>query len=110
MIRDPEKLRDLEGKARDRATLGAEQLFNYCAGWGVTDNAPEDAIEELAELGFRMDTARLARINWIRYSLLEDEKEAGKLMGAVMTFSSRGWIARDEEASDEEASDKEKTE
>jgi len=107
-LQNPEGLRDLTGKRAEKALLGIEQLFNYCAGWGVTDDAPEDAVEELAELGFRVDTARLARINWLRYLVIEDEEEAGELVGAVLTFSSRGWIARDEKVGEQE--DEETTE
>lgn len=106
-LRDPKRLRNLEGQEKDRATQAANQLFNYCVGWGVTDDPPEEAVEELAETGFRVDTARLARINWIHYLLLEDEEEGGELIGAVLAYSSRNWLARDEEASDEEASDEE---
>ena len=101
-LRDPKRLRNLEGKARDQATQGANQLFNYCAGWGVTDDAPEEAIAELGEMGFRVDTVRLARINWIRYLLLEDEVEGGELIGAVIAYSSKNWLAQDEEAEEQE--------
>ena len=97
-LQDPERLRKLTGKALERAIRGIEQLFNYCAGWGVTDDAPEEAVVELGEMGFNVDTARLARINWIRYLLVEDETEAGELVGAVLTFSSQDWMARDEES------------
>lgn len=101
-LQDPGRLRNLEGKARDQATQGANQLFNYCAGWGVTDVAPEEAVAELAEMGFNVSTTRLARINWIRYLLLEDEEEGGELVGAVLTYSSKDWLARDLEGAIEE--------
>ena len=109
-LQDPERLRKLTGKALERATQGIEQLFNYCAGWGVTDEAPEDAIEELAELGFHMDTVRLARINWIRYLLLEDEEEGGELVGAVLAYSSKDWLARDAKIEEVEKTEEAETE
>jgi hypothetical protein len=101
-LQDPKRLRKLTGKERDRATQGLDQLFNYCAGWGVTDDPPEEAIEELAEMGFQVNTARLARINWIRYLLVEDETEAGGLVGAVLTYSSKDWLAQDAEIEEAE--------
>ena len=101
-LQDPERLRDLEGEALARATRGIEQLFNYCAGWGVTDEAPAEAIEELTEMGFNVGTARLARINWIRYLLVEDEIEAGEIVGAVLTYSSKDWLAQDGEIEEQE--------
>lgn len=101
-LQDPERLRNLEGKEKDLATRGIEQLFNYCAGWGVTDDAPEEAVAELAEMGFNISTVRLARINWIRYLLVEDETEGGELVGAVLTYSSKGWLAQDEEVEEQE--------
>jgi len=101
-LRDPERLRKLTGKAMDQATQGVEQLFNYCAGWGVEDDAPEEAIAELTEMGFRVNTVRLARINWIRYLLLEDENEGGEFVGAVLTYSSKDWLAKDEETEGQE--------
>jgi hypothetical protein len=101
-LQDPERLRKLTGKAMERATQGIEQLFNYCAGWGVIDEAPEEAVAELGEMGFRVDTVRLARINWIRYLLVEDETEGGELVGAVLTYSSKDWLAQDEEIEEQE--------
>lgn len=109
-LQNPEDLRDLTGKRAEQAVLGIEQLFNYCAGWGVTDDAPQEAIEELAEMRFRVDTARLARISWIRYSLLEDEDEAGELVGAILAFSSKGWMVQGEGIEESKAEAKTKAE
>lgn len=83
----PEQLLDLQGRAAERAVEATEQLFNYCAGWGVTDNPPTEAVEELAELGFRVNTPRLARINWLRYLLLEGDEEMGQLISSVLALS-----------------------
>jgi len=63
-----------------------EQLFNYCAGWGVMDKVPESAIEDLRAIGCDTSTPRLARINWLRFiELSEDEIDI--LIGHVMALS-----------------------
>lgn len=63
-----------------------EQLFNYCAGWGVTDDPPESAMTDLQTIGCDASTPRLARVNWLRFVEL-DEDEADLLIGRVMALS-----------------------
>ena len=67
-----------------------ERLFNYCVGWGVTDNPTEAEVRELVKLKFLDDpTPNAARVAWVRY-LLIDEDEAGPLIGFVMTLTFAG--------------------
>jgi len=84
LFEHPEELINLEGRAMERAIEATQQLFNYCAGWGVKNDPPEEAIEELEEIGFRVNTPRLARINWLRYLCLDGDEEMGSLISAVM--------------------------
>lgn len=63
-----------------------EQLFNYCAGWGVTDDPPASAMKDLETIGCDVSTPRLARVNWLRFvELCEDEVDM--LIGHVMALS-----------------------
>ena len=97
-----EYLRGLKGNAAARADEASIQLFNYCVGWGIKDNPAQEEIEELETLGFRARTPRIARVNWLRFMLLEDDEEAGRLEGAILTHSALCWakieIAMEEEA------------
>jgi hypothetical protein len=69
-----------------RAANLTEQLFNYCAGWGVTDDPPESALADLRAIGCDVSTPKLARINWLRFVELEED-EADLLIGHVMALS-----------------------
>jgi len=86
-----EYLRGLKGNAAARADEASIQLFNYCVGWGVKDDPAQEESEELMALGFRADTPRLARVSWLRFLLLKDDEEAGRLEGAILTHSALCW-------------------
>ena len=80
----------VEGKSASelmRVSGAATRLFNYCIGWGVRNDPPDDSLHELDALGFGTDTPRVARVNWLRYIELTDEDEAGDLVGAVLTVT-----------------------
>ena len=83
---NPESIKKLKGRPALRAMGSVDQLFNYCAGFGVTDDPTEDELDELAEMGWRVDKPHLARVSWLRF-MLKDDEEAGQLMGAVMTLT-----------------------
>lgn len=102
VLDDPDGIRKLKGRARDRAAGAVDQLFNYCAGFGVTTDPTEEELDELAELGFRVDKPHLARVSWLRL-LLEDDEEAGELFGAVLLLTVNGMKA--EEPEDEPVTD-----
>lgn len=63
-----------------------EQLFNYCAGWGVTDNPPASALKDLQAIGCDISTPRIARVNWLRFIELAED-EADTFIGHVMALS-----------------------
>lgn len=84
-IRDPNSILQLGGTAQMQALQATEQLFSYCAGWGVEDLPSDDEVELLRGMGFSVEQSHLARANWLRFLLLEDDEEAGALIGAVMT-------------------------
>jgi hypothetical protein len=83
----PERLLEASGKAQMKALEATERLFTYLAGWGVEDDPPEDDLETLAELGYPADKSHLARANWLRYLLLENDDEVSDLIAAVMTLT-----------------------
>lgn len=66
-----------------------EPLFNYCIGWGVQDDPPVEALNDLKALGVNVSTPRLARIKWLRILEL-DQDELGKVMGRVLAISLKG--------------------
>ena len=96
VLDDPKGIEKLTGAARFRALDAVDQIFNYCAGFGVVDDPTEEELDELAELGFRVDKPPLARVSWLRL-LLDDDDEAGELMGAVMVLTLRGVEPEEEE-------------
>ena len=67
-----------------RVVAAFQQLFNYCLGWCITTNPPQEAVEELDELGFGGRSERARRINWLRYLVLQDENEAMEVLGLAM--------------------------
>jgi len=71
-----------------RANEGAVRLFNYCVWKGVENNPTPSEKAELRMMGFLpVDTAGLARVNWLRYIQMENSDEAASLVGAVMTYA-----------------------
>ena len=94
---NPDGLRKLTGKRMGQALQSTEVLFNYCAAWGVKDDPPEEAMEELEALGLPTGSARQARANWLRLELSDDD-EMGELIGLVMALS----VPQDEEPDKQE--------
>lgn len=80
---DPSQLLVLEGDERDVANEVIEQLWTYCAGWGVENELTPETIEEMETLGLGMRSPRLTRASWIRNLLLEDAVEAWSLVYAI---------------------------
>lgn len=76
----------LSFEEKSRAASLTEQLFNYCAGWGVTDKPPQSALEDLQAIGCDTSTPRRARINWLRFVEMEED-EVDPLIGQVMALS-----------------------
>ena len=89
MFEHPEALLELEGKARGRAIEATEKLYNYVAGWGVTDDPPDEALAELEAIGLDVGNERRARADWLRFLEIVDDEEMGELIGAVMILSQR---------------------
>jgi len=85
LLDEPEQLLTLSGKAQFEALEATERLFTYLAGWGVEDDPPAEDLKTLAELSFPVDKEHLARANWLRYLVLEDDDETSSLIAAVMT-------------------------
>ena len=99
-LTDPDSITRLTGRAQMQALRATEQLFSYCAGWGVKDDPPDDALGNLEALGCNVDHPRLARADWLRFFEIEDDDEAGDLIAAVMTLTQE--MAMEPEAEPEE--------
>ena len=72
-----------------RINSGITRLFNYCLGWGIENSPTEEERSELEAMGFNMHLPRIARVNWLRYTQLEDTEEAGQLIGMIMALAFR---------------------
>lgn len=80
---DPARLLALEGDERNGANEIIEQLWTYCAGWGVEDELTPEADEEMKALGLSTKSPRLTKASWIRNLLLEDAVEAWSLVYTI---------------------------
>ena len=87
-LNDPDSLTKVsEEQALDMAEA-TDQLFNFCAGWGVSDDPSENELAELEGMGFvEAGQPHLARANWLRFAVLEDDGEFSDLIAAVMTLT-----------------------
>ena len=56
-------------------------------GWGVENSPSEEKCAELEAMGFDMHLPKIARVNWLRYTQLEDTEEAGLLVGTIMALA-----------------------
>ena len=89
-LNDPDKLLKLEGEQALDMVEATDQLFNFCAGWGVSDDPPAEALAELEEMGFvKPGQPHLARANWLRFIVLEDDEEFSELIAGVMALATR---------------------
>jgi len=89
LLVNPERLRDLDDAGKVRAAGVLEQLFTYLVGWGVRDDPPTDALDELAELGLLAKSKQTTRANWVRFLLLEDDDEMATIIGATLTVAAQ---------------------
>ena len=89
LLINPERLRDLDDAGKVRAAGVLEQLFTYLVGWGVKDDPPTDALDELAELGLLAKSKQTTRANWVRFLLLEDDDEMAAVIGATLTVAAQ---------------------
>jgi len=63
------------------------QLYTYCAGWGVK-NSPNGETSELSELlGVDKDKPHLRRASWVLHELCQGDEDHARLLAAVMTYT-----------------------
>lgn len=87
-LNDPDSLLKLDDDKALDMVEATDQLFNFCAGWGVTDVPPAEALAELEAMGFvEPGQPHLARANWLRFMVLENDEEFSDLIAAVMTLA-----------------------
>jgi len=87
-LNDPDKLLQVNGEQALDLADATDQLFNFCAGWGVSDDPPPDELDELIEMYLAgADKPHLARANWLRFVVLEDDDEIAELIGKVMILT-----------------------
>lgn len=79
------------GADLQRAIEASEQLYNYCAGWGVTDDPDSRELAEIDDLGFDVERPHIARAHWLRLFVLRDDEETSALIAAVLAHSVRTW-------------------
>ncbi len=89
LLVNPERLRSLDDEGKVRAAGVLEQLFTYLVGWGVKDDPPTDALDELSELGLLAKSKQTTRANWVRFLLLEDDDEMATIIGATLTVAAQ---------------------
>ncbi|MBU1743222.1 MAG: hypothetical protein KKC37_16935 [Proteobacteria bacterium] len=70
------------------AMPAANRMITYCAGWGVENDPPQSALDTLAALGKPVDLPEIARANWLRYMVLDNE-ECSELIRVVMAETFR---------------------
>ena len=98
-LSDPDKLLKVEGDQALDMAEATDQLFNFCAGWGVSDDPPVEALAELEEMGLvKPGQPHLARANWLRFVALANDDEISSLIGVVMALSSKQEQAGAEES------------
>lgn len=74
--------------ATEKVEVGqsSHRLFNYVCGYGITDDPPPDALEELAIIGFDTANARAARIHWLK-TLVLDQGDLNGLVAKIMLLT-----------------------
>jgi len=87
LLENPERLRDLDTKSKVKAAEAFERLLTYLTGWGVKNDPPLEAIDELNELDMASSSKQVMRANWIRFFLMEDDTEAAAIVAAVLALS-----------------------
>ena len=87
LLANPERLRELDTESKIKAAEAFERLFTYLTGWGVENDPPADAIENLSELDMASASEQVTRANWIRFFLMENDDEAAAIVAAVLAIS-----------------------
>jgi len=89
-----DNLDDLEGTMESltasealQAADASQRLFDYCAGWGVTDEPPEEEIAGLVAAGLAPADPHLARAAWLQFNVLADDDEVSTLIAEVLALS-----------------------
>jgi hypothetical protein len=77
---------ELTPAEQTKALSDFEPLYNYCMGWGVETDPPEEAQVDLALLRIHPQTKREARIKWLRILVLE-QVDMGELVGRILALS-----------------------
>lgn len=81
-----EDVEQLQGSDTSEALVASNRLLTYCFGWGVQNDPPKNALETLAILNKPTHLPNIARANWLRYLVLDDD-EAQDLMVAVIALT-----------------------
>jgi hypothetical protein len=92
-----------EGKQRTLEAIN--QLFGYCFTQGIETTAPDNAMDELEAMGFPTGKPNLTRLYWLRHVELEDEREAGEILGIIMGLTFAPGVVEKEKVQDEEVED-----
>lgn len=95
-----EKFNTLDADKQQALNKNILQTFNYCFVFGVVTEPEQDDLGLLGAMGFEVKPAKLAKLNWLRYLVLADEAEAGKVWSEILrlTFAAQS----EEESTDDE--------
>lgn len=77
----------LDSERAKEVNEAMNQLLNLCCMFGVENDVPLDAIEELRAIGFNTTSKRILRMHWLRNLVFEDEIEAALFWPEVIKFS-----------------------
>lgn len=73
---------------QEQLRLGAEssRLYNYICAYGVSNDPPEDAIEQLQAMGFQTNSDATSRMHWLQMFVL-DEQDTNNLLSEVIRLT-----------------------
>lgn len=82
------KLSDKTNDTERRQSIDAiNQLFSFCMTRGIETVPQDNVIDDLRAMGFDSDNKNIMRMFWLRHLELEDQDEAGELVGLIIALS-----------------------
>lgn len=74
---DADALQAIQKSLTQEETLNlsadSTRLYNFICAYGVTNDVPEDELEQLQAMGFAVEKPSIARMHWLQMLVLDDE-------------------------------------